>query len=393
MNRFLTSASPTLTTTVKCLIVDDKEENLIALEALLEQEGVTVLKAQSGAQALELLLLHNDIALALLDVQMPEMNGFELAEMIRGRVRTRHIPLIFVTAGARNAEWQFRGYESGAVDFLYKPVQPHELVSKAGVFFTLYKQRLALAHDLERRTEALRINEMFMAVLGHDLRTPLTAVLTNAGALMRLPGDERAKLMASRIASSARRMGGMIEDLLDVTRIRQNGGLQLQLAPASLDTLGSRVIEEAHGLYPDRQVAVLSAGDVRGHWDGNRLAQVLSNLLGNAMHHGSADRPVTLEFDGASADTVRFTISNGGCIPPELLPHLFQPFRTTSSTGARQDGLGLGLFIVQQIVLAHGGTIEVETGNGQTAFQVLLPRVTAVKSQPPGAAMPHQGLA
>lgn len=388
MNRFLTSAAPTLATSVKCLIVDDKEENLIALEALLRQDDVTVLKAQSGAQALELLLLHHDIALALLDVQMPEMNGFELAEMIRGRERTRHIPLIFVTAGTRNADWQFQGYESGAVDFLYKPVQPYELLSKASVFFTLHRQRLALTHELECRTESLRINEMFMAVLGHDLRTPLTSVLTNAGALARLPGDERAQLMASRIANSARRMGSMIDDLLDVTRIRQSGGLQLQLAPTSLDSVSTRVIDEAHGLYPERTVAVLSAGNVQGHWDSDRLAQVVSNLLGNAMRHGSTDRPISVELDGASAESVRFSISNGGCIPPELLPELFQPFRSTSSTGARQDGLGLGLFIVQQIVLSHGGTISVESANGQTAFHVTLPR-TSILIERAGTAATH----
>src|SRR5690606_17670730 len=107
-------------TPIKCLVVDDVPENLVALHALLAREGVCVLEARSGPEALELLLLHDDIALALLDVQMPEMNGFELAELIRGRERSRHIPLIFITAGTHNLDWQFKGYESGAVDFLYK---------------------------------------------------------------------------------------------------------------------------------------------------------------------------------------------------------------------------------------------------------------------------------
>lgn len=382
MNRFLTSAPPILCTTVKCLIVDDKEENLVALEALLEQKDVVVLRAQSGAEALELLLLHSDIALALLDVQMPEMNGFELAEMIRGRERSRHIPLIFITAGSRNADWQFRGYESGAVDFLYKPVQSHELLAKVQVFFTLHRQRLELSHDLALRTEALRINEMFMAVLGHDLRTPLTSILTNAGALARLKMDERAQLMASRIATSARRMGGMIEDLLDVTRIRQNGGLQLQLAPVSLDSLGKRVMEEVHGLYPDCQVALATTGDMQGHWDPDRLAQVLSNLLGNAMRHGTGESPVTLHLDGSDADSISLCISNSGCIAPDLLPALFEPFRSSNSNGARLEGLGLGLFIVRQIVLAHRGSIEVKSAAGQTQFHVRLQRSTPGSPQP-----------
>lgn len=113
---------------VKCLLVDDIEENLTALEALLQRDDVEILKASSGPEALELLLKHNDVALALLDVQMPDMNGFELAELLRGSERTRHVPLIFITAGSRDGNWQFKGYENGAVDFLYKPVDAHALV-------------------------------------------------------------------------------------------------------------------------------------------------------------------------------------------------------------------------------------------------------------------------
>lgn len=361
---------------VKCLIVDDKPENLIALEALLQQSDVVLLKAQSGAQALELLLQHDDIALALLDVQMPEMNGFELAEIIRSRERTRHIPLIFITAGARNADWQFKGYENGAVDFLYKPVQPYELASKAGVFFTLHRQRIALAHQLSERTEALRINDLFMAVLGHDLRTPLTAVLTNASALMRVAEDERAQTMASRIAVSARRMSAMIEDLLDVTRIRQHGGLALKTAPLSLQVLAERALEEVQSQYPERSVAVMSSGDMQGDWDGNRLGQVLSNLLGNAMRHGQQDRPIALTLDGTDVHTVHFSVANGGAIAPDVLPTLFEPFRGAASHSERQDGLGLGLYIVQQVVQRHSGTITVESAFNETVFRVHLPRHT-----------------
>ena len=192
-------------TPVKCLIVDDIAENLVALEALLHRDDLLVLQARSGTEALELLLEHGDIALALLDVQMPEMNGFELAEMIRGRERTRHIPLIFITAGSQNIDWQFKGYDGGAVDFLYKPIDPHMLLSKVEVFFTLHRQKRALARELAERTEALRISEMFMAVLSHDLRTPLTSVTLASGALVRACTDEKSKALATRILSSARR--------------------------------------------------------------------------------------------------------------------------------------------------------------------------------------------
>ena len=121
---------------VKCLLVDDVEENLLALSALLRRDDVELLEARSGAEALELLLVH-DVALALLDVQMPDMDGFELAELMRGSERTRHVPIIFVTAGARDQHRLFKGYEAGAVDFLYKPIEPHILKNKAEVFFQL----------------------------------------------------------------------------------------------------------------------------------------------------------------------------------------------------------------------------------------------------------------
>src|SRR5882757_5017857 len=128
-----------MTARVRCLLVDDVGENLLALSALLRREDVEILEARSGSEALELLLIH-DVALALLDVQMPDMDGFELAELMRGSERTRQVPIIFVTAGTRDQYRLFKGYDTGAVDFLHKPIEPHMLKSKADVFFQLYRQ-------------------------------------------------------------------------------------------------------------------------------------------------------------------------------------------------------------------------------------------------------------
>src|ERR1700734_4106125 len=130
---------------IKCLLVDDLKDNLLALAALLQSEEVDTYCAQSGPEALELLLVH-DFALAFLDVQMPDMDGFQLAELMRGSERTRHIPIIFVTAGARDQHRLFKGYESGAVDFLYKPIESQILRNKASVFFQLDRQRRQLDH-------------------------------------------------------------------------------------------------------------------------------------------------------------------------------------------------------------------------------------------------------
>lgn len=372
---FLTSAKPQ-EDRIKCLLVDDVPENLIALEALLESGRVEVLKAQSGPEALELLLHHGDVALALLDVQMPDMNGFELAELIRGSERTRHIPLIFMTAGSREQNWQFRGYESGAVDFLYKPIDPHMLSMKANVFFELHERKRALATQLEERTEALRINEMFMAVLSHDLRTPLQSIVMGASLLQRQNDDARVASLAQRMLQSSERMARLIDDLLDVTRIRQAGGLTLEPAWTGLDALLQRTVDEVQTGYPDRQIECECVGDLAGSWDAERLSQVFTNLVGNALHHGSRDVPVQVKADGTAADRVAVTVTNGGTIPPALLPHLFNPFRGGDRRAEGHKGLGLGLFIAQQIVLSHGGRIGAESRDGLTHFRVDLPRET-----------------
>ncbi|MGE6915984.1 hybrid sensor histidine kinase/response regulator [Achromobacter kerstersii] len=377
----LTSAKP-LEDRIKCLLVDDVPENLVALEALLGSDRVEVLKAQSGPQALELLLTHGDVALALLDVQMPDMNGFELAELIRGSERTRHIPLIFITAGTREQNWQFRGYESGAVDFLYKPIDPHMLSMKANVFFELHERKRALARQLEERTEALRVNEMFMAVLSHDLRTPLQSIVMGAALLQRQSDPARVASLAQRMAQSGERMTGLIEDLLDVTRIRQAGGLTLSPAETSMEGLVQRTLDEVLAGAPDRVIEPIYEGDLVGTWDGKRLSQVLANLMGNALHHGDADLPIRVEVDGTQPGQVVVTVSNGGTIPPALLPHLFNPFRGGERRPDSHKGLGLGLFIAQQIVLTHGGRISAESKDGITRFRVELPRQVPVLAPP-----------
>src|SRR5579862_1864241 len=221
---------------VKCLLVDDLEENLLALAALLRREDVELLTARSGEQALELLLRH-DVALAFLDVQMPDMDGFELAELMRGSERTRHIPIIFVTAGAREQQRLFKGYESGAVDFIYKPIEPHILKNKADVFFQLHRQRLELARELKDRTETLRLNEMFSALLAHDLRNPLSAILASAQLLHRRSDDRHAQEAAARIVSSGKHMSRLIEDMLDLARARLAGGIVLKREPADFKVL------------------------------------------------------------------------------------------------------------------------------------------------------------
>ena len=359
---------------MKCLLVDDLEENLLALSALLRRQDVEILTARSGSEALELLLVH-DVALALLDVQMPEMDGFELAELMRGSERTRQVPIIFITAGARDQHRVFKGYESGAVDFLFKPIEAHILQNKADVFFQLHRHKQQLAQELREKTETLRLNEMLTAVLSHDLRSPLNAVLTSALLIQRRSTEEPVKETADRILSSCRRMSRMIEDMLDMARARLAGGIPLKREPADLGALVHRVVSEVHAAYPERKIEIEQTGTLSGNWDGERLAQVASNLLGNALQHGDASGVVRFTVDGTRPDAVMINVENSGTIPPDLLPQLFDPFRGARRQTGRTEGLGLGLYIVQQIVLAHGGSVDVQSGNdNHTAFVVRIPR-------------------
>jgi two-component system, sensor histidine kinase and response regulator len=359
---------------IKCLIVDDLQENLLALSALLQRDDVEILAARSGSEALELLLVH-DFALAFLDVQMPDMDGFELAELMRGMERTRDVPIIFVTAGAREQQRMFKGYESGAVDFIYKPIEPHILQNKADVFFQMYRQRLELAKELQDRTETLRLNEMFSALFAHDLRNPLSAILASAQVLKRRSSDAQSAEAAARILSSGTRMSRLIEDMLDLARARLAGGIMVKLEPADFGTLVERVVREHQAAEPERIIESHFAGDFSGQWDAERIAQVTSNLIGNALKHGDPGVPVQVRLDGSHADAVLLSVANGGIIPAELMEHLFDPFRGGQRPAGRSEGLGLGLYIVFQIVKAHRGQVEVTTGeDNSTVFRVRVPR-------------------
>lgn len=359
---------------VKFLLVDDLPENLLALSALLERDDVELLQARSGFEALELLLVH-DVALAFVDVQMPDMDGFELAELIRGSERTRNIPLIFVTAGTRDEHRLFKGYETGAVDFLYKPIEPHILRNKAEVFFQLYRQKQQLAQELQERTETLRLNEMFVAILGHDLRNPLGAVMMAATLIQRAYRDDAAQKASQQIINSSKRMAKLIENMLDLARARLAGGIALGREEVRLGEVVQRVLLEYEATYPRSTIQLQVEGDDAGHWDAERLAQVVANILGNALQHGAVHGPVCLHIDGRDEGEIRLKVSNQGVIPASLLPAIFDPFRGGERTGGRSEGLGLGLYIAREIVDAHGGKIGVVSNDeSQTVVTIALPR-------------------
>jgi len=361
-------------TKVKCLLVDDLDENLLVLQALLRRDDVELLLARSGVEALDLLLEH-DVALALVDVQMPEMDGFELAELMRGSERTRHVPLIFVTAGTRDQYRVFKGYDSGAVDFLFKPIEPGILRNKAEVFFQLHRQKLQIERELRERTETLRMHEMFAAVLGHDLRAPLNAIMTSAQTLPRLSEEPAVRDVAARLLSSGTRMTRMIEDLLDVTRTRVGGGLPVTRRPADMALIVRRVVDEQDAAPAARAIAVDQCGEMRGHWDEERIAQGLANLLSNAIQHGRPATPIRISIGGSRADSIDVVIANHGVPEPAVFGSMFDPFRRASQDTGRGAGLGLGLYIARQIAVAHAGSLEVAVAEPDlTVFTLTLPR-------------------
>jgi two-component system, sensor histidine kinase and response regulator len=260
------------------------------------------------------------------------------------------------------------------VDFLFKPVEPHILKSKAEVFIQLHHQKQQQARLLHERTETLRLHEMFTAVLGHDLRGPLSAIMM-ASQMLRARPEESVRKTGDRLQHSARWMGRMIEDMLDLSRVRLGGGIVVKRAAVDLGALVERVVEERAVADPQRVVTLHCEGDPWGQWDADRLAQVVTNLVGNAVVHGSEAVPVQVRLDGRDAHWVSLAVANGGSIPAEVLPHVFDPFRSGRERSSRVEGLGLGLYIVQQIVQAHGGQVDVSSDEAHgTRFRVRLPR-------------------
>ncbi|MDR0281252.1 MAG: hybrid sensor histidine kinase/response regulator [Paucimonas sp.] len=387
----------------KLLIVDDLPENLLALEALIKGDDRAVYQAGSADQALSLLLEH-EFALAILDVQMPGMNGFELAELMRGTEKTKHIPIVFVSAAAREMNYAFKGYESGAVDFLHKPLDTVAVKSKVTVFVELYRQRKALDRqlqalersqqeqqqlleqlqvaraDLER---AVRMRDDFMSIVSHEVRTPLNGlILETQLRKLHLAKDnadaftlDKMRAMVERDERQINSLIRLIEDMLDVSRIR-TGKLSISPSRFDLGQLVSGLVENfasqaaAAGSVIDLEC---SAG-VEGFWDEFRIEQVIANLLSNALRYGRK-RPVhvrVLEDAGMACIEVR---DEGIGISPENQQRIFQQFERVTSNHS-VAGLGLGLYISEQIVLAHGGRIGVSSAEGEGAtFRVLLPLV------------------
>jgi signal transduction histidine kinase len=245
---------------------------------------------------------------------------------------------------------------------------------------------------IDELTRTIHLNELFTGILGHDLRNPLQSMLTAAEILIRRTPDPKVATTASRIVTSGNRMNRMIEQLLDFTRIRAAGTVPIERSPTDVAAVWRQSVEEFASKGAIR-VQFEYRGETQGQWDPDRLAQVASNLIANAIRHGSPNAPVAIEVDGTDPTQVQIHVHNEGVIPDLLLPRLFEPFQSGDRLRSRGDGLGLGLFITRQIVEAHGGTLEVVSSPAcGTEFTVRLPRPLArepeIEAPSPSSAAP-----
>ena len=386
----------------KLLIVDDLPENLQALNAVIRGAGREIFQAGSGEEALALLLQH-DFAMAFLDVQMPGMDGFELAELMRGTERTRQIPIVFVTAAGKELNYSFKGYEAGAVDVLYKPLDSRAVRSKVEVFVQLYEQReatrrqvraLELARQKQEATlaelnaaqtqlqRALSMRDEFMSMVSHEMRTPLnTLYLETQLRKMQLErgnmaafGAEQLQRMVARDDRQIQSIIRLIDDMLDVSRIR-SGKLSLRPGWVELSGLLRRVV---HDLTPQATTAGCSISldaetPVSGWWDEFRIEQIVVNLLTNALRYG-AQQPVVVSLV-VGQDAVRVDVrDHGPGIAPEQQQKIFEPYERGVGNEV-PSGLGLGLYISRELAEVHEGTLTVASIPGEGAvFSLTLPR-------------------
>ncbi len=370
----------------KILLVDDSPANLLALKAILEPLGQELVEALSGEEALRHLLVE-DFAVILMDVQMPGLDGLETAALIKGREKSRHIPIIFVTALSREIHFVVKGYSSGGVDYLLKPIDPDILRAKVTVFVDLYQRgefikQQALEISERKRVEAeieraYQFQQMLVGIIGHDIRSPLSALLATARMLLNM-GELTPKQAAAieRISRSGARIEGIVKVLIDFAQARIGGGIRVDPVPMDLKELPARVVEELQPVHPALQLEATSSGDTRGEWDPERLMQVMVNLVDNAAKYGDLARPIRVHVAGVEDEVVLEVHNFGAQIPTDQIALLFEPFRRgAQSAETVKVSLGLGLYIVAELVKAHGGSVEVRsTAEEGTTFRVRLPR-------------------
>jgi two-component system, sensor histidine kinase and response regulator len=360
-------------------VVDDSPlQGALIHDALTADNDVTVFDA--GAAALETLALGQVPQLLVLDWHMPDMSGADVCRFVRKSLDAAQLPILILTATGTN-ESLLEGLSAGANDFVRKPFLISELNARVAALLrtaALHGKLRAAEHQL--RIEA-DFRERFMGMLAHDLRQPLNAIFMANASMSGLLTASPLHATVQIQTRAATRMRAMIAELLDFTRIRPDTGMPIQCSATDLAAAARAILEEMQAAHAESAFDFSVAGNCVGCWDPDRLAQVCSNLLANAIEHGDPQSPVYVRVDGTDEAFVELTVSNlGRPIAPETLKQLFLPFRRGS--GKQRSGVGLGLYIVEQIVSAHGGRISAESERGSTRFLVRLPREPGVREPP-----------
>jgi signal transduction histidine kinase len=423
---------------VNILVVDDRDENLMAVEAVLSDPHYRLVRARSGREALKE-VLDQDFALILLDVVMPGVDGYETATLIRERPRSRQTPIIFLTANDWGAQHVFRGYTVGAVDYLVKPVPADVLRSKVAVFVELFNRQealrvgqeqlertiaertrelaqanVALSAEIEERARierervsllrreqaarleaerANRLKDEFLATLSHELRTPLNAIMGWAHVLGQSSHDRDTVLRAATvIRQNATSQSQLIDDILDVSRI-VGGRLVLDTTLVALHQVVDDAIDSLMPAASAKSIQVLRHLDRDIHviGDRDRLQQIVWNLVSNALKFTPKNGRVEVALRDVDGDAQIEVADSGIGIAADFLPFVFDRFRQAdSSMSRRHSGLGLGMAIVRHLVELHGGTVSVESAgeNQGTTFRLRLARHTGAAPEPAATPTP-----
>lgn len=356
---------------VKVLVVSDREADRRSLAAQLAPTGVQVLTASSGGEALDVLPA-GGVALALVDANLPAPGAAALAERLHGNESTRHLPLVFV--GDKPEDRPPAG-ATGAVDFILKPVDAGTLAAKVRLFADLYQQRRELELKNDELQRMLTLNDMVAAVLTHDMRTPMAAIVMNAEIIQLRGHDESLQKAGARIKSSSTRLIRMIDQLLDFSRLR-SGAVSLERQTADLREVCAVAVKETAQMFPETPLHVHADGDLAGEFDADRIGKAFGSLIGNAVKFSPGHDPVTIRLDGRAAEALRVTVSSSGVLPNQTLDFLMGPL--PAKTQGEAVGLGLGLYIVDRYVRAHGGAVTGRSSDGEgTVIEFWLPRRAA----------------
>lgn len=376
--------------TIALLLVDDEPRNLDALEAILADPGYQLLRAEDADRALRVLLEH-DVAAIVLDIKMPGVNGFELAQLIKGTKKFRQIPIVFLTAHMVEDQDVVAGYGAGAVDYLTKPVNPAILRHKVAVFADLFRKSRALAElnerlearvrertaELEKSEAALREGarqkDLFLAMLAHELRGPLAPLRIGLDILLRQRPDGP-PTVSRTLAAMNRQLDHivrLVDDLLDVSRVSR-GRLEIRRERADLASLIERAVEGvAPSLSSRSQVVTVHAGSpVTAEVDGTRITQIIGNLLSNASKHSPSGARLSVDLATEGELAVVRVRDEGSGIPADQIGRVFDVFtKIDRPTEKTNDGLGVGLALSRQLAELHGGTLIAESageGKGST---------------------------